>query len=476
MHRDTTTRATSVPIYVVDGYGVSLNVEGAHLVIRDGFGLKDKRREARFARGRNRLSRILVRAPAGAVSLSAIDWCNRMGVPIAVVGSDSNLLNCFIPDTPHDGPLKRAQALAALTDDGLRIARVLLTRKFEAQLHALQVDFTRLGVSSGSAQEAAGAVREIESSIEKLAGDFELKDLLSREGYAARIYWSVLAGTALPWPTWTHKRVPAHWLQIWPRDSGASYARAREATDPFNALLNYGYTLLEVETRIACHGEGLDPDMGLIHVDARLRESLILDLLEPLRSKVDGLSLEFCQRDGLRPHMFTELRSGVVRLHPETAREYAGWLMPQLRTPAVAICAEFAREVRQISIPYRLVDDRTAVKKPGTCLGIGGPCGYCKQPLKKTGLKFCSRHCYLRHSVEVDRPIEKARAKLAEMRANGLSPGHGGEAAKIRGAKIGESNRRRAMQLTPEEQRARRAEKSRKRREVAGAVDCEAIA
>jgi hypothetical protein len=261
--------------------------------------------------------------------------------------------------------------------------------------------------------------------------------------------------------------VPEHWLRVWPREYGAK-ERVQDATDPFNAILNYGYTLLEVEMRIACVAQGLDPDLGLIHVDSRLRESLIYDLKEPIRTTVDTLSLTFCRKENLRPHMFIELRDGVVRLDPDFARPYAEWLLPQLRIPATAAAAEFAREVRQIVIPYRLIDDRKAAKMLGARKGAGGLCRYCRQPLKKAGLKYCSRDCYLRYSVEVAKPIAKAQQKLAEMRAQGLSPGHGGEAAKIRGAAVAESNRRRSLGLTAEEYRARRAAQARRRRKDGG--------
>jgi hypothetical protein len=49
----------------------------------------------------------------------------------------------------------------------------------------------------------------------------------------------------------------------------------------------------------------------------------------------------------------------------------------------------------------------------------------------------------LRYSVEVAKPIEKARVRLAEMRAAGLNPGHGGAAAKKRGMVLAENNRKR---------------------------------
>ena len=89
---------------------------------------------------------------------------------------------------------------------------------------------------------------------------------------------------------------------------------------------------------------------------------------------------------------------------------------------------------------------------------------YCKEPLTSKRLRFFGRACYLRYSVEVAKPINMAHATLADMRASGLSPGHGGEAANNRGVAIAESNRNRSLGLTPQEYRARRAEQARQRR------------
>lgn len=448
-------------ILVVDGYGVSLNVEGGHLVVRDGFGPASKRRTIMVPKGRSKISRIVIRAPAGTLSLAALDWCNQMDIPIAVLASDSRIASCHVMPSRSDGPLKRVQAIAALMEEGVEIARELLRSKLRSQISAIESDLPALG-ASGAPGIAGKAIAEIASALEKLALDTELRDLLSREGYAARMYWTVLTGAILPWPDWTHKRIPDHWRTVSPREYGRR-ENVRDATDPFNALLNYGYTLLEVETRIACALEGLDPDLGLLHVDSRLRESLIYDLEEPIRVKVDSLTLAFCLREGLRPHMFLERTDGVVRLSSDMARAYANWIMPKLRQPAENAAATFSRLVRRIVVPYRLVDYRKADLRPSTP-SANGICGYCKQPLKKSSLKFCSRHCYLRYSVEVAKPIEKAQVKLAELRSQGLSPGHGGEAAITRGRAIAESNRRRRLDLTDDERRARRAKQQRERR------------
>jgi hypothetical protein len=138
---------------------------------------------------------------------------------------------------------------------------------------------------------------------------------------------------------------------------------------------------------------------------------------------------------------------------------------PQPSAPPEISNAFYERaELRRISIPYRLVDHRTAKKREAPKGDVRQPCEYCKELVPKPGLKFCGRVCYLRHSVEVRQPIKLAQARLAKMRAEGFSPGHGGEAAKIRGAALAKTNKRFALHLTPEEMRARRAAQQREYR------------
>jgi hypothetical protein len=251
----------------------------------------------------------------------------------------------------------------------------------------------------------------------------------------------LLVETPLPWRPWALSRIPAHWAAISPRTSG-KLGPVRDATDPFNAVLNYVYTLLEVETRIACEATGLDPDLGLIHVDTRLRESFIYDLLEPLRAKADVWALELLRKQTMRPEMFHELRDGVVRLDPDTCSLLTVALMPRFRSAAVELANDYAKQLRRIAVPNRLMREAPKPIEQRRESWERSTCGYCKDPLPRKGLKYCGRDCYLRYTVEIAKPIEKAQARLAQMRAAGLSPGHGGEAAKKRGAAIAENNRR----------------------------------
>jgi CRISPR/Cas system-associated endonuclease Cas1 len=48
-------------------------------------------------------------------------------------------------------------------------------------------------------------------------------------------------------------------------------------------------------------------ELGLIHVDGRLRESFIYDLLEPLRAKADVGALELLHKEKLHPGWFQRI-------------------------------------------------------------------------------------------------------------------------------------------------------------------------
>lgn len=425
-------------VYVVQGYNANIYVERGHLVIKDGFPGEGKSRETRFPRGRCDIERVLIRAPGGTISMAAMDWCARMGIAVSFVSSDSTLLNCMVPDFPHDGPVRRAQAVSTVTDDALRLSRYLLAKKMDSQIQAIDRDFRRLGIVNSRGKFTGTS--EIHACKAALAETATLVDFLALEGRAAQVYWSLLAESPLPWKPWALERIPAHWAAINPRTNGRR-DRVRDATDPFNAVLNYCYTLLEVETRIACEAVGLDPDFGLLHVDDRLRESFIYDLLEPLRAKADVWALELLHKEKLHPAMFHELRDGIVRLDPDLTEALAKSLMPRFAKASLLLANEYAQQLRQITVSRKLVRHVPKPLSVRRSTWNNPNCGYCKMPLPRKRLKYCGRECYLRYSVEVAKPIEKAQARLAELRAQGISPGHGGEAAKKRGAALAKNNR-----------------------------------
>ena len=65
-------------------------------------------------------------------------------------------------------------------------------------------------------------------------------------------------------------------------------------------MLNYLYAVLESEARLAVASLGLDPGLGVLHVDSGNRDSLALDVLEPVRAQVDSYLLDWIARQPLR--------------------------------------------------------------------------------------------------------------------------------------------------------------------------------
>lgn len=88
----------------------------------------------------------------------------------------------------------------------------------------------------------------------------------------------------------------------------------RLSVNPPNAMLNYLYAILESEARLAVAALGLDPGLGVLHVDSGNRDSLALDVLEPVRAQVDSYLLDWITRQPLSRQWFFEQRDGNCRL------------------------------------------------------------------------------------------------------------------------------------------------------------------
>ncbi|AFZ27305.1 CRISPR-associated protein, Cas1 family [Cylindrospermum stagnale PCC 7417] len=96
----------------------------------------------------------------------------------------------------------------------------------------------------------------------------------------------------------------------------------RPPTDPVNALLSFGYSLLRHDVQSAVNIVGFDPYLGYLHVERYGRPSLALDVMEEFRPLVvDGMVLSLINKRSLIPdHFITEPLSGAVNLTKEGLR------------------------------------------------------------------------------------------------------------------------------------------------------------
>jgi CRISPR-associated endonuclease Cas1 len=306
-------------VIVVDGHGVRISVNRGQLIIDDGIG--QHRRQRRVPRAQRTVRRIVVLATDGMITLDATRWCADLRIALLQIERSGRILLLAGANGPDDPRLRRAQACADPTGTRLSIARDLLAQKLAGQaavaLHMLNSDETSAA---------------IEDTAAKLPHTDTVPRLLEVEAAAAYSYFAAWSGqVAVTFANRDRAKVPDHWHNFNTRKSMLESGHSpRRASDPINALLNYAYGLAEVECRLALLAVGIDPGLGVLHADKKNRDSLALDVLEPVRPYIDELVLTMLRDRWFSARDFYETRDGMCRLMPAITHELASWL------PAIA--------------------------------------------------------------------------------------------------------------------------------------------
>ena len=282
------------------GYGIQARVDRGHLLLEDGIGAD--RRHARFARVGHGISRLVVIGSDGMVSLAALRWLSDQDAAFVMLDRDGSVLATTGPVSPSDAKVRRAQALAHHSGAALRITRELISRKLAGQEDVARNKL----LDSGTAQAIAAFRSEVAT-----ADSISTIRLLESQGAAA--YWSAWHDLPVNFPRNDLRRVPEHWRIFGTRKSPLT-GSPRLAANPPNAILNYLYALLESEARMAAAALGLDPGLGVLHVDTTARDSLACDLMEVVRPQVDAYLLDWITRQPLNRDWFFEQRDGNCRL------------------------------------------------------------------------------------------------------------------------------------------------------------------
>jgi len=185
---------------------------------------------------------------------------------------------------------------------GIEIARELIDKKLAGQEQVAR----RKLLSDASAD-----------SICRYRAELPHADTLERirliESRAAAAYWLMWRNLPISFPKKDEPRVPGHWRVFGTRFSPLS-GSPRVAVNPANAILNYLYGLLYSESRLAAAALGLDPGLGVLHLDIAARDSLACDLMEAVRPQVDAYLLDWITRDPLKREWFSERPDGNCRL------------------------------------------------------------------------------------------------------------------------------------------------------------------
>lgn len=346
----------------VSGYGIRFFVDRKRLIIEDGFANEGLRRRLVLSRGTCTLQRIVVVGRTGFVTLGALHFLADLGIALLFVGVGGKLNSVFAPGGLEGSKVRlhRLQANARTSQTGIRIGQLLIGRKLLGQRQVLEwlTDPGQqfLAAERDRIQRMRMAAAELSHLSNQVSRARELEAIMEAERSGGQAYWSVLAGVPLRWRPRDAAMVPEHWLATQRRESFRTGNR-NGATDPTNALLNYGYSLLEAETRIACLNAGLHPGMGTVHVDRDGRASFVYDLMEPVRPVVDRLVLQLIQSHTFKEGDCWETQEGFCRLDPSLAAMVTPWVN-EFR-PAVAY---LIREVSKELLGNTIISQRRSAK------------------------------------------------------------------------------------------------------------------
>jgi CRISPR-associated protein Cas1 len=354
-------------------------VERGHLILDDGIG--DERRQGRFARVNHGIRRVVVIGPDGNVSLAALRWLADQNASFVMLERDGSVLAVTGPVAASDARLRRAQARAGQSNGAVAVCSELINRKLIGQENVV-----REKLCDASAADLIARFRG------KLATAKTVAEVRFIESQGSSAYWSAWQNLEITFPKADLKRVPDHWRVFGSRTSPVSNG-ARNAANPANAILNYLYALLEAETRLTIAALGLDPGLGLLHVDSATRDSLACDLMEPVRPGVDGFLIDTVMRSPLKREWFFEQRDGTCRLMADFASRLAettsGWCVevaPIAEWFAQAVCSTSPdsklrgprtrltrRRWRESMQREPIISETPAPVAPKVCLDCGAP-------------------------------------------------------------------------------------------------------
>ena len=387
-------------VLTLSGFGIRVRMQCGHLEIEDGPG--EQRRKYRLPRVAHGLKRLVIIGDDGFVSLSALRWIADVDAALVMLDRTGRILFVTGPTASSDARLRRAQALALSNGAGLEISRELIDAKLQGQERLVQNKLS----DAAAADSISGLRRELMHAQ-------TVEAIRVIEAQAAIQYFRAWKNVPVLWPKLDARRIPDHWLTVESRQSPLS-GGPRLAVTPVHAILNYCFALLESETRLALSALGLDPGLGLgLHTDTPNRDSLALDVLEPVRPQVEEWMLNWITREPLRRADFFETANGNCRLMStfcgklsETAPVWGKLVAPWAEFVARRLWSKtsLSRLERSLSTPLTQQHRREAKGQPSfptveiakpdrLCRGCGKPirrdkrfCAKCAKPVIREGL------------------------------------------------------------------------------------------
>jgi len=278
---------------LLSGFGITIDVNKAHLTIKQNDNVIE------FEPHRIPYDYIIIDGHYGSISFEAMRWLSKHDVSIALLNWNGNLLSNTMSQETLNAKLKIKQYEKYLNPElRLYIAGQIVKQKIKLSSSLLKElsNFYDVDLST------------INKEIERV--DYNnINSLMIYEGRIASAYWLELSKIF---------NVIGKDFNFQSRKN-LSYSWNMNASDPINALLNYGYAILESMVRKYINTIGLDASIGYLHEIAPSKHPLVYDLQELFRYVVDYSVIELLETK-LKKSDFITTENYHIRLKPNTAK------------------------------------------------------------------------------------------------------------------------------------------------------------
>jgi len=288
---------------LISGFGTNISVDKRRLIVQNK--LENQRYE--FYPHQIKHDSVIVDGHTGSISFEAMRWLVKHNIPITMLNWNGNLLSVTLPKEPVSSKLRLKQYEIYL-DEKRRydIAYPIVKEKIKQSINLLNelskyyktVDINK--IKSESKREA----------MFKLESTYDYRNLMMYEGRIADIYWSQIQKTF-------NKLCPEFNFKS---RRGKTSSWNMNASDEVNALLNYGYAVLESEVQKDLNSIGLDPSISFLHELSNSRASLVYDVQELYRWLVDLSVIQLLEEKKLKKSDFIVTENYNIRLSETTAK------------------------------------------------------------------------------------------------------------------------------------------------------------
>lgn len=221
------------------------------------------------------------------ITPAAMRYCLLQNIPITLLSSRGQYFGRVESTEGADIALERAQ-FAHSTDTvfALDIAKRIVEAKLENTRSFLQ-----RRQQKPNAEHVEKAIDQLRRLSDDLAKAGTIDAVRGYEGRGSAVFFDVYDELFMVEGFTFEKRV------------------RRPPTDPVNAMLSFGYTLLFYNIFSMVRVHRLNPYVGSLHADKTNHPALVSDLIEEFRSIIEGMVLGIINRRILSPCDFSSARS-----------------------------------------------------------------------------------------------------------------------------------------------------------------------